>query len=198
MNKLSLTTLLLALVAGCGTSSEPGESKLAAAASSPTCTPQDVTGASGATGATGSVGPQGPKGDKGDQGLPGQPGAAGEKGDPGAPGPQGLPGAGGLQGPQGPAGVAGPKGDPGAGVTRAAMYTRQATVQTSGVTNTATARVYCDDANDIALNGGCTAAFVGDTNPWTQNGFMGWTCFGRAYGQGPEPVTVNVTCLAVQ
>lgn len=163
MNKMIQATLLLAFVAGCGTSSEPGEGRVMAAASSSTCTPQDAPPMNSATGAVGSVGPQGPKGDRGDQGpqgMAGPQGAPGEQGEVGAAGsvgPAGTPGAPGVPGAKGD------KGEPGASgvlATKAGLYHVEvfATIATGPAAPAGGSVIaYCDDANDIILNGGCTA-----------------------------------------
>ncbi|OJY31040.1 MAG: hypothetical protein BGO98_44955 [Myxococcales bacterium 68-20] len=104
------------------------------------------------------MGPQGPKGDKGNPGPAGVPGAQGAQGADGVDGVQGPMGPAGAPGAPGPQGPKGDKGDQGTILNKGSIYVVHAFASvTTGAAAPAGATViaYCDDANDIVLNGGC-------------------------------------------
>lgn len=167
--------------------------------------PTGKTGATGPVGPMGPAGPIGPQGPKGDTGLSGRDGAVGPMGPigpAGAVGPKGATGATGLQGPMGLQGPQGPKGDTGAtgpmgpGISKALIYTR-----TSETATNYAADIFCDDVNDIALNGGCTSAgeinVVFSSVPLNASDatkLAGWHC---ATGSKDLYAKATVTCLVV-
>lgn len=115
----------------------------------------------------------GPKGDKGPQG---------DKGDSGSQGIQGVPGDKGAPGAEGFA------------ITKSSLYTR------SSALSAGTAIAYCDDANDIALNGYCVGqatfwAGIGAYQPTGEDTKSGWEC--KSGNVGGNPVGAAVVCLGV-
>jgi hypothetical protein len=110
-------------------------------------------GPQGPQGETGATGAEGPQGATGPQGLAGVNGIDGTNGTNGIDGIDGADGAVGSQGPQGATGPQGPQGEPGS-LNKSDLYTRSTTANLFAHGNV-TLSQSCDDANDIALSGGC-------------------------------------------
>lgn len=187
--------------------------------------PAGPRGADGLPGPTGTTGPQGPKGDTGLSGPTGAVGSQGPAGPAGAVGPSGTTGATGQTGPigpQGPAGATGPQGPMGGG-----LYTSKSDLYLRSVQSPLTAvprlsfvdretEAFCDDADDIAISGGCT---VSPDGGWVRNFFplivssnpvfwndksnnAGWRCDAHADNETNQQrnfyVTATVSCIAVR
>jgi hypothetical protein len=146
-------------------------------------------------GVPGAQGPAGPQGAKGEPGLSG---ARGADGLTGAVGPKGEPGASGAAGPQGapgPAGPAGKNGKDGFSISKSSLYLRS-----SSATGAGAAIAYCDDENDIVLNGSCTGqavfwGYIGPYLPTNPELKSGWECKISNISNGP--ISALVTCLDV-
>lgn len=160
-----------------------------------------VTGLQGPTGATGPAGLQGP---------------IGTQGPAGATGPQGPAGATGAAGPQGPAG---PQGG-GLYTGKDDLYVRTAS-QTSDLLNKnlrdgpVSVEALCDDADDIAVTGGCGQTISWGTTPdgqkhqrfvelsasrpsnWTSStAKAGWECVARGIDQSGSTAQWSYTMTA--
>lgn len=183
---------------------------------------QGPTGPSGPAGSTGATGPQGPAGPQGSTGATGATGATGSQG---PAGPQGATGATGATGVAGATGAQGPTGG-GLYSNKGDLYERTA-ASTSAVLDkdnpevTVTIAASCDDADDLAISGGCDHSISWGSTPDSKRldrfvelttirpsnwgGVItaaGWDCAGRGIDQTGSStdwtftLTSRVYCIA--
>ncbi len=204
--------ILAMLLLGCGTDIQAGSSSS-----------MDGAGAGKSTGSSGTmvgddcmcIGEQGEAGLDGAPGAPGTDGApgsigpagpAGPIGDTGTQGPAGTTGVMGSQGPQGPDGSVGPQGPAGGPlVTKADIYVNTATSNLPAMGSWINTFAYCDDINDIPLNGWCTGPgatamkFGGEWGQNTANTSVqsGWGCQHQNPTSGAMQASSHIVCVNV-
>jgi Collagen triple helix repeat (20 copies) len=217
MNKL-LATVLLLLVAGCGSSGPATTSTGQCCSNTETVGEMGTKGATGAVGAEGAEGPAGPAGPvgaagargatgpagtPGTQGIQGEQGIQGDQGQQGMPGIQGPQGNAGLPGMTGAAGPTGPAGAPGVLTSHASLYhvTSPATQVAGNSSNFVSAA--CNDPADILLSGGCSINIaygaLASSYPSYQNGTNithdSWFCSAVDNTSIAIELTAYATCI---
>ena len=115
-------------------------------------------------------------------------------------GPAGPKGDTGAQGPAGPAGPQGPAGKPGRDGRDSIPNGKGSLYVNSSELSSGSAIAYCNDENDIVLNGSCTGqgvfwGFIGPYLPTNTNFKSGWEC--KPSNVGGSPVSATVTCLDI-